>query len=63
MKSEKLIAARHHLDEAIKALDLAHGTWSEAVTTLHMAEINLRLAQRQLRQSYNVVAEVLNGDG
>ncbi len=63
MMSEKLIAARHHLDQAIKKLDETHSTWSECVTSLHMAEINLRSAQRDMRQCYNAVADVLNGDG
>lgn len=55
----RLLAAKQHLDEAIKDLDVAHSTWSECVTTLHMAELNLRRAQRQMQECYNVVADIL----
>jgi exonuclease VII small subunit len=60
---EKLAEARDHLDEAIKGLDLAHRTWSEYVTSLHMAELNLQQAQQRIRRCYNAVLDVLNGDG
>jgi hypothetical protein len=63
VKSERLRKARDHLDAAISELEGAHATWSECVTSLHMAEIALRKAQRQMRQSYSAVVEVLNGDG
>jgi hypothetical protein len=62
MRTEKLIQARHALDEAIKNLDVAHASWSESVTSLHMAEINLRKAQRAMKDCYNTVVDVLNGD-
>ena len=63
MKSQKLAEARQLLDEAIKEVDSTHSTWSECVTALHMAEINLRRAERNMRQCYNLVVEALNGDG
>ncbi len=62
MKSEKLKEARQHLDDAIKDLDAAHRTWSECVTSLHMAELSLKAGQRRLRDCYNVVVDVLNGE-
>jgi exonuclease VII small subunit len=63
MRSQKLMDARKRLDDAISELDEAHITWAECVTSLHMAEINVRKAQKALRECYNSVAEVLNGDG
>ncbi len=62
MKSEKLALARISLDRAIKDVDMAQNTWSECVAAEHMAEINLRVAQRKMRESYNAMAEVLYGD-
>lgn len=59
---QKLREARRHLDEAIKEVESTSATWAESVTTLHMAEINLRSAQRRMRKCYDVLAEVLNGD-
>jgi hypothetical protein len=63
VRSLQLMEARKLLDEAISELDTAHITWAECVTSLHMAEINVRKAQKALRECYNSVAEVLNGDG
>ena len=63
MRSQQLMETRKRLDDAINQLDMAHITWAECVTSLHMAEINVRKAQKALRECYNAVAEVLNGDG
>ena len=61
MNTTKLSEARKQLDEAIQALDDTHRTWSECVTSLHMAELNLRSAQKKMRACYNSVLEALNG--
>lgn len=59
---ERLRDARNKLDDAMKASEVCHATWSECVTSLHMAELELRKAQKAMRWSYNAVVDVLNGD-
>ncbi len=62
MKSAKLKEARQHLDDAIGDLDAAHKVWGECVTALHMAELSLKATQRRLRDCYDAVVDVLNGE-
>lgn len=63
MDMRRLAEARLQLDEAILHLEGSLQTWSECVTSLHLAEVNLRLAQRQMRKSYDMVAEILSENG
>lgn len=63
MSTDKLKEARNHLEVALQSLDEAQNTWSECVTSLHLAEVNMRAAQRRMRQCYTVVADLLNGEG
>jgi exonuclease VII small subunit len=61
--TDRIRRARDHLGAAISKLEMAHATWSECVTNLHMAEIKMREAQQQMKKSYSEVVDVLNGEG
>ncbi len=62
MKVEKLVEARKHCDEAMTSVDAAQNVWSECVTNLHLAELNLRKTQHHLRHCWVAVEDALNGD-
>jgi exonuclease VII small subunit len=55
----KVQQARLHLEEAIKASEVAQATWSECFTSLHLAEINLKKAQRAMREAFNILSDAL----
>lgn len=62
MISPKLVTARLKLDNAIKEVEETHAIWSDLTASIHMAELNWRLAQKRMRDAYNSVFDVLNGD-
>ena len=52
--------ARDGLNKAITDVDNAQKTWSECVTSLHMAEIHLKNAQKNMRGAYGKLCDALN---
>lgn len=57
----RLIAkARETLQTAIGSVKEAQTKWSEAVTELHMSELTLRKAQKEMREAYNGLCDALN---
>lgn len=61
MPTTTLKEARARLQDALNALETAHRTWGECVTALHMAELQLRTAQRDTRGAFDMLTEALNG--
>lgn len=60
MTNESMVNARQRLQDALLALEGAHMTWSESVTALHMADIQLKNAQKNTRIAYDALCEALN---
>jgi hypothetical protein len=58
--NDKLRIAQENLALAILTLDTAHSTWSECVTNMHKAELALRAANKHVRETFNIVADVIN---
>lgn len=54
--------AREKMEVAISHLEVAHRTWGECVSALHMAELQLKLSQKNMRQAYEVLCGTLNGE-
>lgn len=60
MSIGQISVARERLQVALVALEDSHKTWSECVTSLHMAELQLRTAQKNTRLAYDTLCEALN---
>jgi exonuclease VII small subunit len=63
MTDNQLREAASALDDANKGLQQAFIAWSEAVSTLHLAELELRKSQQKMARAFSILTAVLPEQG